>query len=97
MIHVERLDIIKTTLTTETCYIDPRPFNPIENAWSELNKRLGETDPETLEKFDAFKLRVANAVRWLKENRADRMENMVKSMPRRLEECLTLKGARTGY
>ena len=58
---------------------------------------MGETDPGPLEKWDAFKIRVANEMRWLNENKAERLENMVKSMPRRLAECLTLKGARTGY
>ena len=72
-------------------------FNPIENAWAVLNDRLGETDPGTLEKWDSFKIRVANAMRRVNENKAEQMENMVRSMPRRLAECLTLKGARTGY
>ena len=72
-------------------------LNPIENGWAALDDRLGATEPATLEKWADFKIRVANAVRWVNENRAERMENMVNSMPRRLGASLTLKGARTGY
>ena len=40
-------------------------LNPIENVWSFSDSRLADTDPGTLEKFDAFKERVRNAVAWL--------------------------------
>jgi transposase len=70
-------------------------FNPIENAWAELQKRLRKTDPGTLETEADFKARVANAVKWLEEN--EKLAHMVASMPSRLLECKAKKGARTSY
>jgi hypothetical protein len=72
-------------------------FNPVENAWAELAKRLKTTDPGTMETEKAFKARVTNAVRWLNENMAGEMQNMVESMPDRLAQAKEKKGARTGY
>ena len=72
-------------------------FNPIENMWKELNERLTETAPGTLEKFPEFQVRVKSAVSWLNRNKAQMMRNCVSSMPRRLREAVALRGARTGY
>ena len=70
-------------------------FNPIENAWAELQKRLRKTDPGTLETEADFKARVANAVKWLEEN--EKLVHLVGSMPARLLECKAKQGARTSY
>ena len=58
-----------------------------------------ETDPGTLEKFDAFMERVRNAVAWLNGNakKKEEMTGAVDSMRRRLQELIRLKGARAGY
>ena len=70
-------------------------FNPIENAWALLQKRLRKTDPAKLETEAEFKTRVGNAIKWLQENK--KLENLVGSMPNRLRECEAKKGARTNY
>ena len=72
-------------------------FNPIENAWAELQKRLGKTDPSKIEKEKDFRVRVNNALNWVNANQAKELENMVKSMPDRFAGAKTLKGARTRY
>ena len=68
-------------------------FNPIEDAWAEMNKRLRKTNPAALETEEEFKARVKNAAAWLEEN--NKLVNMVQSMPKRLRECGAKKGART--
>jgi transposase len=76
-------------------------WNPIENVWAFLDKRLNDTAPSKLETPVAFKSRVRNAVKWLNKNhnKDDKtsFDNTVSSMPRRLAEGLKIKGARTGY
>ena len=64
-----------------------------------MDSRLADTDPGTLEKFDAFKERVRNAVAWLNGNakKKEEMTGAVDSMRRRLQELIRLKGARAGY
>ena len=61
--------------------------------------RLAETDPGTLENFDAFKQRVRNAVNWMHADPKTQrqMTNGVDSMPRRLQKAIDLRGAATGY
>ena len=44
-------------------------FNPIENTWALLQKRLRKTDPAKLETEAEFKTRVGNAIKWLQENK----------------------------
>ena len=71
-------------------------FNPIENVWFLLDKRLKETDPGKLEKLADLKVRVGNAVRWLNANGQQGLRNCVESMQRRLQTAIRLKGAGTG-
>jgi hypothetical protein len=76
-------------------------FNPIENAWALLQKRLRTTDPAALETEAEFRVRVANAAKWLQDRTekgaAGGLQNLVGSMPDRLLQCQKKKGARTGY
>ena len=90
--------------TTDRCETVPhkrrgplRPdFNPTKNMWKELNSRLAETAPVHLEKLPEFRVRVKNVVNWLNRSREDMMRNCASSMPRRLQEAVALRGARTG-
>ena len=46
-------------------------FNPVENSWARLDKRLLATDPRTLETEKALKKRVKNAVAWVNGSKAE--------------------------
>ena len=58
---------------------------------------MAETAPVHFEKLPEFQVRVKNVVNWLNRNKEDTMRNCGSSMPRRLEEAVALRGARTGY
>ena len=72
-------------------------LNPIENVWSLLDLRLARTKPPRWESEKAFRVRVRNAVLWLNSSRGDVLKRLISSMPRRLQACVALKGARTPY
>jgi hypothetical protein len=66
-------------------------FNPIEDIWSELDYELQKTGPKNI-----TKLKSALKKAW-KNLDETKVKSSIESIPRRLEECLKLKGERTSY
>jgi transposase len=66
-------------------------FNPIEDVWSTLDSELQKTGPKTL---PALKAALRKA--W-KNLDATKVKSSIESIPRRLAECIKLKGERTHY
>jgi hypothetical protein len=66
-------------------------FNPIEDVWSTLDFELQKIKPKTI---PALK----TALRKLWKNLdAPKVKSSIESIPRRLKECIELKGQRTSY
>jgi hypothetical protein len=66
-------------------------FNPIEDVWSTLDSELQKSGPK-----DIPSLKKALRKLW-KDLDATKVMSSINSIPRRLEECIELKGQRTSY
>ena len=68
-------------------------LNPIENLWSIIKTRLGETDCATKKKLIKAIIKI-----WYHDTKiSNNFRNLVDSMPQRVQEVLKNKGGHTIY
>ena len=69
-------------------------LDAIEVAWRELETRLLETQPASLETRESFIGRLRNGVAWVNKNRADKFLRLCQGQKVRAREVIEMKGAR---
>jgi transposase len=66
-------------------------LNPIEDVWSYLERKLKDKNIKTIAGLKRFLIKEWDQMEW------SEIRKSINSMPRRLEECMELKGKRTNY
>jgi transposase len=66
-------------------------FNPIENLWDELERRVKKHQPKNITELEHLLIQEWNKIELLV------LEKLVDSVPGRLYECIKMKGYPTKY
>ena len=74
-------------------------FNPIENAWSCLRKRLADTTPQgdEIEGREDFIRRLRSAVAWINKNDRRTLVYLCRNQKERARDCLANEGHQTDW
>ena len=72
-------------------------LNPIETAWRELRRRLGESQPACLEGRDEFIARLRAAVSWLNRNESDLLRRLCNCQVEWAQDVRAQQGGRAKH
>ena len=88
--------LIKDWLKTKRIQTLPWPpystdFNPIENLWDELERRVKKHQPKNITQLELLLIQIWHKIEF------PVLEKLVDSVPSRLYECIKMKGYPTKY